>query len=386
MSDIARSAPRRILFLIACVMLVTVGHYMTELRMQHLHDVFRRLYYLPIIFAAFWFGLRGGLGTAAVVSAAFLPHVLFQWRETPMSNPEQYLEMALYLVVGGVTGALSQMEAQRRDELRLANQKIEEAYRKLQEQSMALVKADEQLRLADRLAALGELSASMAHEIRNPLGSIKGAAEIFRDALGTEHKLHEFTQILVKETDRLNEILSRFLDLARPKEVDPRRADLRTVTAELIGLTAAQARHSRVEVMTDIEDGLSPIQISSAALGQVLLNLVLNAIQAMSSGGKVTLAAAAGTLNPRHPSKVTDDIRVARITVSDTGPGVPAEMHERVFDPFFTTKRGGTGLGLAICERIVHAFRGSIRLEPGEASGARFVVELPFAPPEGEMP
>jgi signal transduction histidine kinase len=161
---------------------------------------------------------------------------------------------------------------------------------------------------------------------------------------------------------------------------------LRVVAAELIGLTAAQARHSRVEVIADIEDGLSPIQISSAALGQVLLNLVLNAIQAMPGGGKVLLAAEAGPPYPRPPAKATGDVRVARITVSDTGPGIPAEMRERVFDPFFTTKRGGTGLGLAICERIIHAFRGTIELEASAVTGARFVMELPFAPPESEIP
>jgi signal transduction histidine kinase len=375
----------RILFLIASVALVTAGHYMTGLHLHHVHDVFRRLYYLPIIFGGFWFGLRGGLITATVVSLVFLPHVMFQWQETPFANPEQYLEIMLYLVVGGVTGALSQMEMQRRVELRRANQKLEDAYHQLQEQSMSLVKAEEQLRLADRLATLGELSASMAHEIRNPLGGIKGAAEIFRDSLGAEHRLHEFAQILVKETDRLNEILTRFLDLARPKQADLGRADAQAVVDELLRLAGVQARRSHVEIAAQIEAGLAPMHIAPSALGQILLNLVLNAIQAMPGGGKITIAAHAG---PAEKLRRADApaFPVAHISVMDTGPGVPPEARQRVFDPFYTTKKGGTGLGLAICQRIVRAFRGSIDLDPEAPAGACFVIELPFVPTERESP
>lgn len=379
-----RPMSRRILFVAASVLLVTAGHYLTGLHQQHTHDLFRRLYYLPIIFAGFWFGLRGGLLAAAAVAAAFLPHVLFQWRETPLANPDQYLEIALYLVVGGVTGALSQMEAQRRVELRRANQQVERAYLQLQEQSMALVKADEELRLADRLSALGELSASMAHEIRNPLGSIKGAAEIVRDGLGSDHKLGELARIVVKEADRLDEILARFLELARPKEADSGRANVRAVVDDLVRLVSGQARRSRVQISTEIDDALPPVHISPAALGQVLLNLMLNALQAMPDGGRVSLSA--GVAPARRPwhAEGSGDPLSARITVNDTGPGVPAEVRGRVFDPFFTTKRSGTGLGLAICERIVHTVRGSIEVEPVPDTGARFVIELPLAPAESE--
>ncbi|HEY3356591.1 MAG TPA: sensor histidine kinase, partial [Polyangia bacterium] len=122
---------RRLLFLTIAVALVTAGHYTTGLHWHHAHDIYRRLYYLPIIFGGFWYGLRGGLGTAIVVSIVFLPHVLFQWHETPWTNAEQFLEMLLYVVVGWVTGALSQKEAQRREEVRQGNAKLEEAYRQL---------------------------------------------------------------------------------------------------------------------------------------------------------------------------------------------------------------------------------------------------------------
>jgi two-component system, NtrC family, sensor histidine kinase HydH len=363
---------RRLVFITLAVALVTAGHYLTGLHLHWAHDIYRRLYYLPIIFAGFWFGLRGGLGTGVVVSLVFLPHVLFQWQETPLTNAEQFLEMLLYVTVGGVTGLLSQKEARRREELSAANLQ-------LKEQSVALVKAEELLRRADRLAALGELSASMAHEIRNPLGSIKGTAEIFRDGLGAEHKLHEFAQILVKETDRLDAILGRYLDVARPAPADPGRADLAAVLADLVRLTSARARRAGVALVSEVPGGVPAAAIPEDALRQVLLNLVLNAIQALARGGQVTIAATAGEPQRLRRPDAPVPRRVVQLSVADNGPGIPPEEREHIFDPFYTTKPGGTGLGLAICQRIVQGYRGAIEFEPGRPTGARFIVELPVA-------
>jgi signal transduction histidine kinase len=373
---------RRLVFIGAAVALVTAGHYLTSLHLHHAHDLYRRLYYLPIIFAGIWYGLRGGLVTSVLVSVVFLPHVIFQWHETPLTNAEQYLEIVLYITVGAVTGALSQKEARRREELAAANLTVEEAFGQLKEQSLALLKAEELLRRADRLAALGELSAGMAHEIRNPLGSIKGTAEIFRDGLGAGHKLQEFAQILVKETDRLDAILGHYLELARPKGADPGRAQPAAVLADLVRLTAARARRVGVELVSDVGDGVPPVAIPEDALRQVLLNLVLNSIQALASGGRITVAATAGTPERLKRPDTPGAPRVVRLSVTDDGPGVPPEDRAHVFDPFFTTKPGGTGLGLAICQRIVQGYRGVIDVEPATPNGARFVIELPVAEAE----
>ncbi|HEY3359316.1 MAG TPA: ATP-binding protein [Polyangia bacterium] len=374
---------RRLLFLVASVTVVTLGHYVTSLHIHQAHDLYRRLYYLPIIFAGFWYGLRGGLVTSIVVALVFFPHVWFQWRETPFIRAEQYLEMLLYVIVGGLTGGLSQKEAQRREELHAANHKLEEAFAQLREQSLALVQAEEQLRRADRLAALGELSAGMAHEIRNPLGSIKGTAEIFRDSLPSEHKLHEFASILVKETDRLDGILTHFLEFARPKELNAGRSDPAAVVADVVGLARERARRAKVEVETQLDPGLPSVAMPGDALRQVTLNLVLNGIQAMSGTGRLVITAREGP--PRRLERPEQPVagRVVHLAVTDTGPGIPVEVQDRIFDPFFTTKRTGTGLGLAICQRIVLGYRGVIYFEPGEPSGARFVAELPVANGEG---
>jgi two-component system, NtrC family, sensor histidine kinase HydH len=365
-------------FLLIAIALISVGHYTTDLQAQAAHDLYRRLYYLPIIVAAFWYGLRGGLVTAAVVSAAFAPHVVFQWREMPTNRADQYLEMVLYLVVGAVTGALSQRETRHRLALRSATTKIEEAYARLREQSLALFQAEEQLRHADRLACLGELSAGMAHEIRNPLGSIKGTAEIFRDSLGPADRLHEFAQILVTEVDRLNGILTRFLDFARPRDHEGVGAELAPAVRHVVQLTSARARRSGVAVAVEVPDDLPPLAIAPDALRQVLLNLVLNAVQAMSGGGRLTVTARLGEA-VRLANTEPAVAQAVHVSVSDDGPGIPVEARHRIFDPFFTTRPGGTGLGLALCQRIVLGHRGAIAFEPLAPTGARFHLEVPPA-------
>jgi two-component system sensor histidine kinase HydH len=373
-----RAHKPRVAFLLVAVALISLGHYTTSLQAQAVHDLYRRLYYLPIIFAAFWYGLRGGLVTAAAVSAAFAPHVVFQWREMPTHRAEQYLEMVLYLVVGGVTGVLSQRETRHRRDLRRASAKIEEAYARLREQSLALFQAEEQLRQADRLACLGELSAGMAHEIRNPLGSIKGTAEIFRDSLGPAHRLHEFAQILITEVDRLNGILTRFLDFARPRNPEGVGAELAPAVRHVVQLTSERARRSGVDVAVELPEDLPPLALAPDALRQVLLNLVLNSVQAMSGGGRLTVAARFGDAVRLAGPDATVSTAV-HVTVSDDGPGIPPEARDRIFDPFFTTRPGGTGLGLALCQRIVLGHRGAIAYEPLAPTGARFHVEVPPA-------
>jgi two-component system, NtrC family, sensor histidine kinase HydH len=370
---------RRLAFLVTVVAFVTVGHYTIGLHQAAWHDVFRRLYYVPIIFGASWFGLRGGLVTAGIVAGLFVPHVLLQWREMPLEQPEQYLEILIYLVVAGVTGALSEKEASRRKELRLANEKVEEGYQRLREQSVALVRADEQLRRADRLAALGELSASMAHEIRNPLGSIKGTAEIFRDSLPAGHRLAEFARILVKEADRLDRILTHFLGFARPKDVVSSRTELAPAVAQVVGLTRERARSAGVAITVELSPEVPPVAIPSDALGQVLLNLVLNAIQALGPGGRVSISGAIAPARRLACRESPVQLQVVHLAVADDGPGIPHDIRERVFDPFFTTRRGGTGLGLAICQRIVLGYRGAIAVVAAAPQGARFEMELPVA-------
>ena len=199
-----RSNPVRVALLVTSILGISLLHYLTPLHRPVLHDIFQRLYYIPIIFAAFWFGIRGGLISSIVVSILYAPHILFQWGIGASLEMEKFLEIVLYNVVGGTIGFLSQRERERREQLEQTALGLEESYSKLQSQADMIIGIEEQLRMAERLSALGELSAVLAHEVRNPLGSIRGTAEILRDDYLPGDRKFEFLDIMIKETEKIS--------------------------------------------------------------------------------------------------------------------------------------------------------------------------------------
>jgi len=166
-----KSSIVRPVILISFVIGISLLHYLTPLHLPYLHDIFQRLYYLPIILAALWYGFRGGLLCSVVVSVAYAPHLIFQWGGHLTMEMEKYLEILLYNIVGGVTGLLSQRERERSVELQKTARGLEESYQKLQHQSERIIVIEEQLRKSENLSTLKEMAAVLAHEIRNPLGS-----------------------------------------------------------------------------------------------------------------------------------------------------------------------------------------------------------------------
>jgi signal transduction histidine kinase len=206
--------------------LITLVHYLAGgAQSGMLHGLLGHLYIVPIILGAYWFGIKGGVSLSIASAALFSPHLFLHWHD-PFLDIYNYVELFLFFLIGGVTGVLSQMERGHRQRHEEALQRLDESHRKLREQTEVLFQTEEQLRRADRLSALGELSAGMAHEIRNPLGSIKGAVEILKDDYSPEEAKYEFIQILLKETDRLNRIVQDFLGFARPKLPEFQQADV----------------------------------------------------------------------------------------------------------------------------------------------------------------
>lgn len=360
----------RLSIVTALLLLVTALHYLTTTQMVNAHDVYRRLYYVPIVLGGVWFALRGGIVTAILASLLYMPHVLFHWQHNPTIALEQYLEIVLYNVIGWLTGFLSQRERQQKLRYQKAAETLEGSYLKLREQADQIIEIEDQLRRADRLSALGELSAGMAHEIRNPLGSIKGTAEILRDGVSADDPKLEFAEILIKEVDRLNKVLEDFLRFARPEPVEYGRFSPNQVIQDVLELTRQQAIHNQVEVQVDLGQNIE-IPGLGEQIKQALLNLVLNALQAMPEGGvlKVSCKAKAKEL---------------WINVSDNGPGVPEGIRERIFNPFVTTRDSGTGLGLAITQRIVQGHDGHVSLCNSDDQGACFSICLPISHRETE--
>jgi signal transduction histidine kinase len=208
----------------------------------------------------------------------------------------------------------------------------------------------------------------MAHEIRNPLGSIRGTAEILKDGVDPDDPRHEFAEILVKEVDRLNRVLEDFLRFARQAPLERGSFDLNAVVREVLDLTRRQAERSNVAVIVTLEE-LPLLTGDGGQLRQALLNLVLNALQAMSLGGQLTV-----TTRRSNGQAV--------VIVADNGPGIPVGEEARIFKTFVTTRPDGTGLGLPISQRIVASHGGQITLLNNPGEGAAFTIALPL--PERE--
>ncbi|SNB45395.1 Signal transduction histidine kinase [Geobacter sp. DSM 9736] len=351
----------RLLVLTAFIGGISLFHYLTPLNRPMLHDIFQRLYHLPIILAAFWFGLRGGLGCALCVSFLYIPHLIFQWGPHTAMELERYLEILLYNVVGGVTGFLSERETNQRKIL-------EESNLTLQFQAETIVRIEDELRRAERLSTLGELSAVLAHEIRNPLGSIQGTAEILRDDYSPGDRKYEFIQILLKESERLNRVVEDFLRLARPRPATMTACDIIQELRAVATLARIEARKRGIDL--ELKDVPLPlIQADGEKLRQAFLNILLNALQATPSGGKVTVTAALSEL---------DGGRWILLSFDDTGGGISGDVMEQIFEPFYTTKESGTGLGLAVTRKIIQAHGGSVTLQSEVGRGTSVCVRLPL--------
>jgi signal transduction histidine kinase len=233
----------------------------------------------------------------------------------------------------------------------------------------------------DRLAALGQMAAGLAHEIKNPLGSIKGAAQLLLD--GSDGPLspssRDFLDIIIEEVDRLDRVVGSALDYARPRQGDPVPLDVNAVvrrTMQILG----PAANSAIQIGFALEDDLPRVRIDAEQIRQVLMNLVHNGLHAMGSRGTLTISTRRrrGALAGWHGSETrADPTSWVEISVRDTGQGISPKILNNLFVPFFSTKSKGTGLGLAISQRIVQAAGGSIEVSTVEGTGSTFTVVLP---------
>lgn len=233
----------------------------------------------------------------------------------------------------------------------------------------------QQMKERDRLAALGEMSAGLAHEIRNPLAAIKGAIQYLEPShLPAEDR--EFLEIIIEEVNRLNGVVTQFLDYSRPLKPSMAPGSVNEILEKTFRLLLAEAP-PQVEVRLDLAPGLPRVQCDAEQLKQVFLNLALNAFQAMPRGGKLTVETRVerDELAFWREGKRRRD--VVEIRFHDTGPGIPEEARDNIFVPFYTTKEKGTGLGLAICQRIVKAHAGTIAVRSTPGEGTDFVISLP---------
>jgi len=217
-----------------------------------------------------------------------------------------------------------------------------------------------------RLASVGRLAAGVAHEIRNPLSSIKGFATYFKQRYQDVPEDQQTANIMIQEVDRLNRVVSQLLEFARPVRVSLKPASFTKLMADSVKLIQQQAQDKQISVNTTNSAKIDKIKIDPDRFNQVLLNLYLNAIEAMEPGGKLQINISDGAENGG-----------LNIQISDTGNGIAAQDLSKIFDPYFTTKSSGTGLGLAIAHNIVEAMDGTIEVASVVGKGTTFTVAIP---------
>jgi two-component system, sporulation sensor kinase E len=451
-------------------------------------QLYRRLYYIPIVYAAFVFGRRGGIVTGAACSILFwlyatISHMSGVLTMQELSSFEAFLEIAMFLSVGTLFGALRDNEERRTRDLRQVSLQLEEAYKKLEERAIQLINIQDytqsilrsitsgvltvgpdasittanpaaermlgmsefemvpkpigalfrddggissdvskvlvgrvplalrevtlvtaggktvhvqastsrmravggrilgavvtvedvsdvkaltdQLIRADRLAAMGELTAGVAHEVRNPLGVIRASVQLLEDAKCDQQRIEEAAGIIKQEIDRLDRVIKALLDFGRPSTPTLVRTDVESVLDDVLLFTKRFATQGDVEIERVSEPLLPPVLADPDQLKQVFLNLVTNAVQAMeATGGRIVIT-----------TRSQGDF--VQVEVADNGPGIPAEDLSKIFDPFYSRRSGGTGLGLTIVHRIVDEHGGHIEVESSD-SGTTFRVSLPI--------
>ena len=223
---------------------------------------------------------------------------------------------------------------------------------------------EESITRAKNLASLGELSAGMAHEIRNPLTSIKGYAQYIKSGLNDNPELITDVSIIISEVDRLNGIIDRFLSFARPNHPELKFEDINNLLIRVLKLYNRELP-SNISVITHFEN-LPPVSLDYDQMEQVILNMISNAVQAMPDGGELTIK-----------TRYLMQFELAEIIIADTGPGIFPQNYDKIFEPFFTTKNKGTGLGLAICSRIVENHKGFIEVSSTPGEKTEFIIRLP---------
>jgi two-component system, NtrC family, nitrogen regulation sensor histidine kinase GlnL len=239
---------------------------------------------------------------------------------------------------------------------------------------------ESEVRRGETLAAAGRMAVGVAHEIRNPLGAIRGAVQLLARELPAEPRLTEYTDVLLKEVDRVNRIIESLLDLGRPVQVRRVPLNLHQIL-ERVGLLAEEAAHNAgVSIVRRYDPSLPAILGDEDRLLQVFHNLVRNALDASKPGGRLMLSTRL-SLNPLYGKMDLGGGQrtMVEVALSDEGAGIPAEVRARIFDPFFTTKERGLGLGLALCHRILDEHRGAIHVESEEGRGTTVTCFLPIA-------
>lgn len=323
------------LFLLAFLVAFVLGlHYSTAHTSTLRHEVYRLLFYIPLILATFWFGFWGAIATSIVIFLLYLPHAVHQ-SEGLSLNYHQLLEAGLFFLIAFILGYL-------------AETKVREQRARLR---------------SERLAAVGMAVSEIAHDMKSPLMAIGGFTAQVSRRMGDGNPDRAKLDLVIRETERLESMVKDMLNFSRPLHLKASLCNLTEITRECIEVMRGAECGIALEEALDL--ALPDCMLDKDSIKEVCINLIANAFQASPQGEIVTVR----TFCRRSQ---------AIIAVSDRGHGIPEEDRQKVFYPFFSKKKGGTGLGLTIAKKIVTAHGGTISFYPNSDRGVTFRVTLPM--------
>ena len=339
------------------------------------------IYYLPAVTAAEYFGPWATLLWTLLASAAYCSYLFDPALQEFEITADDYGRLAIRIVFFFLAAMVVNRFVL---DSRRQTQRYQDLAENLAETNRRLEEAQAEARRSERLAALGQLSAGLAHEIRNPLGVIKGSAEMLTQKLARADPLAtELAGYISTETNRLSSLVTRFLDFARPLHADLVPRELGAVLDRALNDVAQFWKGAPVRIEKHYEAGLPEVPIDEALCEQAFVNIIQNGYDAMSTtGGVIRVSVKRARRSLRY-----GDVDGVEVRIEDSGPGIPAELREQIFNPFVTTKKTGVGLGLSIVSKIIDGHHGSIRIESseipsgnsGQGPGASFVIFLPAA-------
>ena len=316
---------------------------------------------LPVLSAATSFGLLGTVLCTLLACCAYLSFLLYL-KPDQYIPPDQIRELGLRLMGLPMVGVLTHQLAEAK---RTEAKRYQGVAEQLAEANENLQKAEAAANRSSRLAALGQLSAGLAHELRNPLGTMKTSAEMLLKSVPRENEVAtEMAEFISSEVDRTDSLITRFLDFARPLALRPEVADI----GQVIDLAVTEIERRRpafdIAIYKNYSPDIRPFELDPELMQRVIYNLILNAVQASPPQGSVTVK-----------TRLIED--TVEIAVIDRGSGIDKKHMENIFNPFFTTKATGVGLGLAIVSKIVDEHGGKIAVESEPGNGSIFRVYLP---------
>ena len=335
------------------VIVISALHYLTSLQSIGWHELFKRLYYVPIVVAAVTRGARAGIATSLFSTLLYVPHVILQWHAWPALDSEQYGEVLMFNIVALVTGAMA-------DRLHAQRQRYQDAVSELQTAYATLEAKTEERQRVDRLVTVGRIASGIAHEIRTPLASLLGSLEIIGSEFPSAHPKSEFVEIAKQEIARLQAVVTEFLDFAQPATPTTQAIDLRLVVQMVARLARPAVACRNLVIDARVPEGPLVVHIDVQQVQRALLNIVLASAHVLRDG-RITL-----TVQGPHD--------VGRIIIELDGPTTLPAAGD-IFEPF-RASGPGQGLGLAIAARLIENQRGTVDARVAEGH-LLYVVDLP---------